>query len=296
LIPSLSKGEAMSGKRRRHGAAFKAKVVLEALKMQSTVQELAVRFGPQELSYHLDQFLGQVSLPRLFTSIGLLCCCGLCVAGQEPFQDMEKEKEAVIGNFEKLMKTLESEAQEGGGYASFTASEKVLQGLEDSLCAVLNNARKIIPNSKNDFERPMLELRHDRTMKSFLYSCINLANKLSSKKITSAMLSCVDINIMDFRPTRLGDPRSKSESREPLWRFKFALALLERNLADVKDCVLAYVEEGKWNELTEMGRRNLALIWLRACSKEDDPIRFLENRKAALDPKKTKSTRFCSGN
>ena len=41
----------MGHKRRRHGAAFKAKVAVEALKMQATVQELASRYGvhPQQI-------------------------------------------------------------------------------------------------------------------------------------------------------------------------------------------------------------------------------------------------------
>src|SRR5512137_896259 len=45
-------GMGMKGKRRRHGAGFKAKVALEALRMQATVQEIAVRFGvhPQQVT------------------------------------------------------------------------------------------------------------------------------------------------------------------------------------------------------------------------------------------------------
>jgi transposase-like protein len=49
----------MGGKRRRHGAAFKAKVALEALRMQSTVQELAGRFEvhPQQVAQWKRQAL-----------------------------------------------------------------------------------------------------------------------------------------------------------------------------------------------------------------------------------------------
>ena len=49
----------MGGKRRRHAAAFKAKVALEALKMQATVQQVAVRFGvhPQQVTQWKRQAL-----------------------------------------------------------------------------------------------------------------------------------------------------------------------------------------------------------------------------------------------
>ena len=49
----------MKGKRRRHGAAFKARVAMEALKMQATVQEIAVRYGvhPQQVTQWKRQAL-----------------------------------------------------------------------------------------------------------------------------------------------------------------------------------------------------------------------------------------------
>jgi putative transposase len=49
----------MKGKRRRHGAGFKAKVALEALRMRTTVQEVAVRFGvhPQQVTQWKRQAL-----------------------------------------------------------------------------------------------------------------------------------------------------------------------------------------------------------------------------------------------
>ena len=49
----------MGQKRRRHGAAFKAKVALEALKMQATAQELATRYGvhPQQVTQWKRQAL-----------------------------------------------------------------------------------------------------------------------------------------------------------------------------------------------------------------------------------------------
>ena len=58
----------MKGKRRRHGAAFKAKVALEALKMQATVQELATRFEvhPQQVTQWKRQALE--GLEELFGS------------------------------------------------------------------------------------------------------------------------------------------------------------------------------------------------------------------------------------
>lgn len=49
----------MGGRRRRHAAGFKAKVAVEALKMQATVQEIAVRFGihPQQVTQWKRQAL-----------------------------------------------------------------------------------------------------------------------------------------------------------------------------------------------------------------------------------------------
>lgn len=49
----------MKGKKRRHGAAFKARVAMEALKMQATVQEIAVRYGvhPQQVTQWKRQAL-----------------------------------------------------------------------------------------------------------------------------------------------------------------------------------------------------------------------------------------------
>jgi len=69
LISSLKKGGmGMGRKRRRHGAGFKAKVALEALKMQGTVQELAVRFGvhPQQITQWKRQAVG--GLEEMFSA------------------------------------------------------------------------------------------------------------------------------------------------------------------------------------------------------------------------------------
>lgn len=81
----------MAKKRRQHGAAFKAKVALEALKMQATVQQIAVRFGvhPQQVTRwkrqalegleevfnsrrHNDRKSAEEEKDRLFEQIGRL--------------------------------------------------------------------------------------------------------------------------------------------------------------------------------------------------------------------------------
>ena len=61
LIPGPEKGEmGMGRKRRRQGAGFKAKVALEAIRMQATVQELAVRYSihPQQVTQWKSQAVG----------------------------------------------------------------------------------------------------------------------------------------------------------------------------------------------------------------------------------------------
>lgn len=81
----------MAAKRRRHGAAFKAKVALEALKMQATVQEIAARYKvhPQQVTQwkrqalegieevfnsrrHNDRKSAEEDKARLFEQIGRL--------------------------------------------------------------------------------------------------------------------------------------------------------------------------------------------------------------------------------
>ena len=60
----------MGVKRRRHGGAFKAKVAVEAIKLQGTVAEIASRFGvhPQQVTSWKRQALD--GIPELFSKTG----------------------------------------------------------------------------------------------------------------------------------------------------------------------------------------------------------------------------------
>lgn len=82
----------MKRSRRRFTAAFKAKVVLEALKERETIQELSVRFElhPNQISMWKKEFLENAD--KAFSDEG----------GTEDVKALEKEKEDLYKQIGRL--------------------------------------------------------------------------------------------------------------------------------------------------------------------------------------------------
>ena len=205
--------------------------------------------------------------------------------------ELQKAREAVISNFDKLLNHKKSAGEEGPDAAYSTAC-LFLEHLEDALAESLAKARL---KYKKEVRSALLErvLFPPDGPKQLvpdggpvLQGYLDLAGRLSSEKITKAMLYCLDFRFQNgmgvggINSMKLPSIEEFLEGEDPLKDYSFAEAVLQKNNETVMSGILAFVHEGGWDALTDIGRRNLALVWLRAASKQGNALELLEQRKS----------------